>query len=157
MTQRKGHRPRPASIGTGPQCGGGRLRCTRRPIRACLLGALLLGLSAGAASAANGGPNILGDWARRDGGTRIRISPCGDALCAVNTWVRNPAGDEKPGDTLVMTLEPESPTELSGRAYDKRRDMTFSMNISLGPSGMRTDGCLFLGMLCRSAEWTRVP
>lgn len=157
MTQPKGHRPRPASIGPGPQARGGQPRCARRPIHASLLAALLFGLSAGPVAATSGGPNILGDWARRDGATRIRISPCGTALCAVNTWVRNPAGDEKPGDTLVMTLAPESPTELSGRAYDKRRDMTFSMNISFGPSGMRTEGCLFLGMLCRSAEWTRVP
>jgi uncharacterized protein (DUF2147 family) len=119
--------------------------------RTLVLGIVFL---ATAASATNG-PDIVGGWARQDGTVRIMISPCGDALCAVNTWVRDPDSDEKPGDTLVMTLHPVSPTALSGRAYDRRRRKDFSMNISLGASGMLTKGCVLFGILCKSAEWTR--
>ncbi|WP_158931621.1 DUF2147 domain-containing protein [Acidisphaera sp. S103] len=107
---------------------------------------------AGNASSAS----LTGNWARQDGATRINIAPCGDAVCAVNTWVRDPKGNEKLGDTLVMTLKPNTPSDLSGRAYDKRRDMSYSMHISLGPSGMETRGCVLFGVLCKTAEWTRV-
>lgn len=124
-------------------------------IRASLFGLAMLGLSATASASATSGPDIVGHWARRDGETRISISPCGDALCAVNTWVRDPGGDERLDDTLVLTLKPDSPTALSGRAYDRRRNISYSMHISLTSSDMRTSGCVMLGMLCKSAEWTR--
>jgi uncharacterized protein (DUF2147 family) len=124
----------------------------------CQRASRILGLGvvflAAAANATNG-PNIVGGWARQDGTVRITVSPCGDALCAVNTWVRDPDSDEKVGDTLVMTLHPVSPTALSGHAYDQRRRMDFSMHISLGASGMQTKGCVMLDILCKSTEWTR--
>lgn len=126
-------------------------------IRASLLALAIFGFSAGIRAGGANGPDIIGNWTRQDGETLIRISPCGDAICAVNTWVRDPNGDEKLGDTLMMTMKPKSPTALSGRAYDKRRDRTYSMSISVGPSGMRTSGCVLLGILCKSAEWRRIP
>ncbi len=92
---------------------------------------------------------------RQDGGTRIRIRPCGSDPCAVNTWVRDPEAGEKPGDTLVLTLSPRSATVLAGQAYDERRAMTYSMRISIGPADMRTEGCFLFGILCKSAAWTR--
>jgi uncharacterized protein (DUF2147 family) len=125
-------------------------------IHTSLIWLAMLGLSTTAFASATSGPDIVGYWSRRDGETRISISPCGDALCAVNTWVRDPGGSEKLGDTLVMTLKPDSNSVLSGRAYDQRRDISYSMHISLTPSDMRTSGCVLLGMLCKSAEWTRI-
>ena len=116
------------------------------------MGALCL-VAAGWAGAPDAA--LVGDWTRQDGGTRITIRPCGTELCAVNTWVRDPEGSEKRGDTLVLTLAPRSATVLAGQAYDERRAMTYSMRISVGPADMRTEGCFLFGILCRTAAWTR--
>jgi uncharacterized protein (DUF2147 family) len=46
-------------------------------------------LMIGAASAASASdPSYLGNWARGDGKTHIRVEPCGKSVCGVNTWVR---------------------------------------------------------------------
>jgi uncharacterized protein (DUF2147 family) len=103
------------------------------------------------------GPDPIGIWTRQDGGTRIQIAPCGSNLCAVNTWVRDPQGSEMVGDTLVLTLTPASPSVLKGRAYDQRRQMTYSMTITFDPAGMTTHGCVVFGLLCKTAEWAREP
>jgi uncharacterized protein (DUF2147 family) len=101
------------------------------------------------------GPNPIGAWTREDGGTRIQIEPCGTNLCAINTWVRDPQGSEKVGDTLVLTLVPASPSVLKGKAYDQRRQMTYSMTMTFDPEGMKTHGCVVFGLVCKTAEWTR--
>ena len=41
-----------------------------------------------ATTALAAGPAFLGNWARGDGKTHIRIQPCGAAFCGVRTWVR---------------------------------------------------------------------
>jgi uncharacterized protein (DUF2147 family) len=74
----------------------------------------------------------------------------------VNTWVRDPQGREHVGDTLVMTLTPAAPSVLKGEAYDQRRKDTYSMTMSFDAEGMKTNGCVVFGLLCKTAEWTRV-
>ena len=51
------------------------------------LAGVLLMLGAESAAAASG-PSYLGNWARGDGKTHIRVEPCGKSVCGVNTWVR---------------------------------------------------------------------
>ena len=72
---------------------------------AVLAGALAALASASAATA--GGPAFLGNWARGDGKTRIRVEPCGAEFCGVNTWVKPGHSGEKVGDTLVANLSTE--------------------------------------------------
>jgi uncharacterized protein (DUF2147 family) len=99
--------------------------------------------------------SALGAWVRDDGATRIVIDTCGATLCAVNTWVRDPTASEKLGDRLVMSLKQDSPTSWNGDGYDQRRQMNFAMTISLTANGMTTRGCIAMGLLCRSAAWSR--
>ena len=117
-----------------------------------LLGSVVL--VAGRAGA-GGGPTITGDWSRTDGGSRISISPCGEQLCAVNTWIRDPSKGELVGDRLVMSLQPRDPTALSGEAYDERRQLRYSMSISVSGDAMTTEGCMLAGVVCKSMHWTR--
>lgn len=121
------------------------------------VGSLALAVAAGQAAAGLPNDDLVGKWVRRDGASEIAISACGDKICAVNIWVRDPDGSEKPGDELILSLRHTSPTELDGRAYDKRRELSYAMEITFGPAGMRTEGCVLLGLLCKSAEWTRIP
>ena len=119
-----------------------------------LLGsALLVAGSAGA----GGGPTIVGDWSRNDGSSRINIGPCGNLLCAVNTWIRDPADGELVGDRLVLALQPRDPNALTGEAFDERRKLRYSLVVSVKGNAMTTEGCLVSGVLCKSLRWIRVP
>jgi uncharacterized protein (DUF2147 family) len=110
---------------------------------------------AGRASA--GDPTITGDWSRNDGGSRITIGPCGALLCAVNTWIRDPAEGELVGDRLVLALQPRDHGALTGEAFDERRKLRYSLLISVHGNAMTTEGCLLSGVMCKSLRWIRVP
>jgi uncharacterized protein (DUF2147 family) len=101
-------------------------------------------------------PDLTGNWMRADGGARIEISRCGTKLCATNTWVRDTNGGEAPGDKIVMTLEQQSDAVLNGEAFDQKRDRTYAMRISIPQAGrMTTRGCVLIGMVCKTIDWTR--
>src|SRR5271154_1006143 len=51
-----------------------------------LISAMLMIGAASAAPASD--PSYLGNWARADGKTHIRVEPCGKSVWGVNTWVR---------------------------------------------------------------------
>jgi uncharacterized protein (DUF2147 family) len=106
---------------------------------------------------AGGGPTITGDWTRNDGGSRINVGPCGEHLCAVNTWIRDPAEGELVGDRLVLTLQPRDAGALSGEAFDERRKLRYSLLISVNGNAMTTQGCIVSGIVCKSMHWIRVP
>jgi uncharacterized protein (DUF2147 family) len=123
-----------------------------------LLALVLVGsalLAAGSASA--GDPTITGDWSRNDGATRINIAPCGDRLCAVNTWIRDPAEGELVGDRLVLALQPRDAGALTGEAFDVRRKLRYSLLVSVKGNAMTTEGCMLSGAVCKSLHWIRVP
>lgn len=132
-------------------------------MRVCLLSSLRLPLFMScfaAAAALEASPamaveGILGNWARGDGNARVRIAPCGGALCAINTWVRDPSGGEHVGDRLVMSVSGDD-SSLSGTAYDPQRKLNYSLSINLGPQSMQTRGCVLAGILCKSISWTRL-
>ncbi len=96
-----------------------------------------------------------GDWARDDGLIRSRVAPCGAAVCATNIWAKNPQGDEKVGDKLVMTLNEIDANHWTGSAFDPQRNRTYSMEMSVAGDRMTTRGCI-LRILCRSVGWTRM-
>lgn len=96
-----------------------------------------------------------GVWMRADGLAKVRVQPCGSALCAINVWVKN-AGDEKVGDRLVLNVKPVKPGLLEGAAFDPQRNLRFSSKITYSSSSMTTSGCVLGGLLCRSVSWTKV-
>jgi uncharacterized protein (DUF2147 family) len=125
-------------------------------MRTFLYLALATFLLVGARAGAGDGPSITGDWSRTDGASRINIAPCGDHLCAVNTWIRDPAGGESVGDRLVLNLQPREPARLAGEAFDERRKFTYSLLISVDNDAMTTHGCMFAHMACRTINWIRM-
>ena len=100
--------------------------------------------------------DLKGEWARGDGLVRSRIAPCGASICATNTWTKNPQGDEKVGDRLVMDMHETSHDHWTGSAFDPQRNRTYSMQLSVEGDRMTTRGCVLGGLLCRSVDWTRV-
>ncbi len=106
--------------------------------------------------AAEAATPITGVWARGDGNAHVRIEPCGKNVCATNIWVKPGRKDEAVGDTLVMMVKPESDKRYAGKAYDKRRKLTYSMEIDVKPDVLRSRGCLLAGLACKSISWQRL-
>ena len=112
---------------------------------------LVLAQVAGAAAA-----DMDGLWMRDDGNARVRVAPCGEKTCATNLWIRDTSKGEEPGDQLIMSLKRSSDTEFSGTAYDPKRRMTFSLDVTLGNQAMKTKGCVLARLLCKTVGWTQV-
>ena len=117
--------------------------------------AALLTIGASGVSLAHEAP-FLGNWARGDGKTHIRVEPCGAAFCGVNTWVRPGVSGEKVGDTLVANVRPAGAGHWSGTAFDQRRNQHYTMKIHVANNRMTTRGCAMAGLVCQSMGWTRL-
>ena len=119
---------------------------------ASAVAAALLTLASGAPAQAD---ITKGVWQREDGNARVRVSPCGGALCAINVWIREP-GDEKVGDRLVLNVKLAEPGVYEGTAFDPQRNLRFSSRITFSENRMTTSGCV-LKILCKSVGWSRAP
>lgn len=126
--------------------------CLLKTIRLSL-GMTAVALTTAFASASSDG--ILGSWDRSDGNARVRIAPCGNALCAINTWIRDESGGEHVGDRLVMKVSGDG-SSMSGAAYDPQRKLNYNLEINVRSQFMQTRGCVLAGIVCKSINWTRV-
>jgi uncharacterized protein (DUF2147 family) len=117
--------------------------------------AMLLVAASSMASAATS-PSANGVWMRGDGNARVRIGPCGGKLCATNLWIKDTSKGESVGDKLVMSVKPNSATELKGQAYDAKRHLTYSMTITVSQNQLSTRGCIIGGLVCNTMNWSRV-
>lgn len=116
------------------------------------LGASLGCLAAMSFSAMAADPG--GIWFRNDGNAKVKIAPCGEQICATNLWIGDTSKGEEVGDKLIMTLRRQSDTELVGKAYDPKRDRTYSMTLIVGQARLVTRGCILGGLLCKDVSWT---
>ncbi|WP_439629158.1 DUF2147 domain-containing protein [Shinella sp.] len=121
----------------------------KTPIFATVALLLLTAAAAGAQQSAD--PS--GVWLRDDGNARVRIAPCGNDICATNLWIGDTSKGEAAGDVLVMSLKPKSADTLSGSAYDKKRDRTYSITVQVSDGALLTRGCILGGVLCRNVRW----
>ncbi len=80
-----------------------------------LAGVLLMLGAASAAPASD--PSYLGNWARGDGKTHIRVEPCGKSVCGVNTWVRPGMKHEKVGDRLIFKVKPSGASRWTRQRF----------------------------------------
>jgi uncharacterized protein (DUF2147 family) len=122
--------------------------------RAAILAGMLAALGAESTAMA-AGPAFLGNWARGDGKTHIRVERCGADYCGVNTWVK-PGHGEKVGDTLVVNVKQAGADRWSGTAFDRRRNRHYTMRVHVADGRMTTDGCVLGGLMCQSMSWTRL-
>lgn len=98
----------------------------------------------------------MGDWARGDGAARVRISPCGDNICATNIWIKPGTKSEKAGDVLVMTIKPSGTGSYKGSAFDPQRNMNYRLSMQVKGDSMTTRGCVLGGLLCKSVAWSKI-
>lgn len=118
--------------------------------------AIATALVASATSVWAEGVSPMGEWARGDGGARVRIAPCGSNICATNTWIKPGIKNEKPGDVLVMTINKKGSGDYNGSAFDPQRNMTFKLSMTVEGARMTTRGCMLGGLLCKSVSWSKI-
>jgi uncharacterized protein (DUF2147 family) len=109
---------------------------------------------AGAAVAASQ-PDASGIWMRGDGNAKVRIAPCGSDICATNLWIKDTSGGENVGDKLVMSVKPKSADTLAGKAFDPKRNLTYSIQVKVRKASLVTRGCIIGGLVCKNVNWSR--
>ncbi len=124
-------------------------------------------------AAAQTAGNPMGTWLTQAGDARIRVSKCGDALCGVVVWLREPVNpatgqpavdDKNPNPSLAKRpmiglplftdMRISGPGKWSGHIYNADDGGTYVSNILVsGTDTLRVEGCV--GALCGGESWTR--
>jgi uncharacterized protein (DUF2147 family) len=134
------------------------------------VGALLGATSAGAV-AENAG--ISGVWTTEHGDARIRVAPCGQALCGAIVWLADPndsngrpktdinnadeAKRARPlkGLTIFTELTPNG-EEWRGKVYNSDNGKDYDVAIRpLDARHASVKGCILGGLSCDGETWTR--
>ena len=120
---------------------------------------------------------VVGVWLNPKANMRVRVSPCGAALCGNIVWLKSsndpqtgepltdrnnpdPVSRNRPilGMQIITDLKPgRGAGEWTGKVYSpndgKTHDASFLMD---GPDSLKMEGCIIVGLLCRTQAWTRV-
>jgi uncharacterized protein (DUF2147 family) len=110
---------------------------------------------------------VIGNWQRSDGTSRMRVAPCGNALCGTITWTDQPRTDQhnpnpelrsRPtvGLRVFFDMRPSGDSRWSGQAYNPEDGGTYSGTMSVSGTTLTTQGCVLGGMICRSTTWNRI-
>jgi uncharacterized protein (DUF2147 family) len=122
-------------------------------VRLCLALTVLL-LSTGSSLA----DNILGTWSRDNGAVHVKFDACGDAICGNIAWLRPGAETKaKVGQRLFFDMRPDSTNSWTGKAVNPDKGSIYSGKMLIEGSTLSTSGCIIGGLICKSANWRRVP
>ena len=121
-------------------------------MRSLSLAAALLALTGVAASAAD----ASGVWLRDSGASRVRIAPCGAALCGTIVWLKDADGPAKVGQKVFFDMKPNGDNAWSGSAFNPEDGKNYSGKMTLSGSTLTTAGCVLGGLVCKSVNWSRV-
>jgi uncharacterized protein (DUF2147 family) len=122
-------------------------------VRLCL--ALMAFLLTTGPSVADG---VLGTWLRDNGALQVKFEPCGDAICGNIVWLR-PGSDSKAkvGQRLFFDMRPTGANAWTGKAASPDNGSVYAGKMSIEGSTLATSGCIAGGLICKSANWRRVP
>jgi uncharacterized protein (DUF2147 family) len=101
---------------------------------------------------------ILGIWLRDSGDEQVKFGQCGDAICGDVVWLK-PGSDlnAKVGKRLFFDVRPSGANSWTGKAASSDTGSTYSGKMSVEGSTLITSGCIAGGLICKSANWKRVP
>ena len=116
----------------------------------------------------------VGVWLTEKGDARVKVSKCGNGICGVIVWLKepidhatgqpqiddknpNPALKTRPviGISLFIAMRPSAPGKWTGQIYNADDGGTYVSHVSFaGGDAMQVEGCV--GMMCGGETWTRV-
>ena len=117
-----------------------------------------LALASGVMIAAASGAlaqDASGTWLRDSGASRVRIAPCGDALCGTIVWLKDASGPAKVGQRVFYDMKPNGAGSWAGKAFNPEDGKTYSGKMSLSGNSLTTAGCALGGLICKSVQWSR--
>ncbi len=120
--------------------------------RLLIAGAVLMAASAGGAAAGD----AQGEWLRENGAAKVRIVPCGEALCGAIVWLRDSTGPAKVGKQVFFAMRRHGENAWTGSAFRPEDGKTYSGRMTLSGDRLVTAGCMLGGLVCKSVAWTRV-
>lgn len=112
--------------------------------------------------------DAIGVWMRSSGSSKIRIEPCGGALCGTVVWEKNPRKDVNnpdpakrdeavTGRRVLLGLKPTGTADQwKGDVYNAEDGKTYTGYVTLQADGsLKLQGCVLGGLICKSDSWTR--
>lgn len=125
-------------------------------------GAILSGISTASAQKAS---DASGLWLTETGGSKVRISRCGNGYCGVLASVSGPGLDAKnPDPSLrtrslvgveIMNARNASGDSFEGSLYNPNDGKTYSGSLTIkGPNLVEVSGCV-MSVFCKSQTWKR--
>jgi uncharacterized protein (DUF2147 family) len=102
--------------------------------------------------------DVLGIWLRDNGNVQVKFETCGDAVCGNIVWLK-PGSDSKArvGQRLFFDMRPSGANSWTGKAASPDDGSIYSGKMSVEGSTLITSGCIVGGLICKSANWRRVP
>ncbi len=97
-----------------------------------------------------------GTWLRENGASRVRVAPCGSALCGTIVWLKDPQSDAKVGQRVFFDMTSSGGGTWSGKAFNPEDGKTYSGKMTVSGDKLVTSGCVLGGIICRSVNWSRV-
>lgn len=112
--------------------------------------------------------DATGTWLRSSGSSKIRIEPCGAALCGTVVWTKVPTKDvHNPdpakreesvvGRRVLLGLKPtDTVDQWKGEVYNAEDGKTYTGYVTLqGDGTLKLQGCVLGGLICKSDQWSR--
>jgi uncharacterized protein (DUF2147 family) len=101
--------------------------------------------------------SAVGTWLRESGESRVRVAPCGDALCGTVSWLKDPATSKsKVGQRVFFDMKPNGENKWSGQAFNPEDGQNYTGTMAVSGGKLTTAGCRFGGLVCRSVSWSKV-
>ena len=102
--------------------------------------------------------NIVGTWSRDNGAVHVKFDACGDTICGSIAWIKPGAETKaKVGQRLFFDIRPDGTNSWTGKAVNPDKGSIYSGKVLIGGSTLSTSGRIIGGLICKSANWRRVP
>jgi uncharacterized protein (DUF2147 family) len=114
-----------------------------------------------------------GTWLTQKGDARVRVSPCGKALCGTIVWIKDaidpatgkpPVDESNPNPALrsrrivgirIFAMTKDANGVWTGGIYNSDDGKTYAGKLlTIGDTQLQVNGCA--GALCGGEVWTRV-
>jgi uncharacterized protein (DUF2147 family) len=100
--------------------------------------------------------DVVGEWKRDDGKSKVRFAPCGGgAVCGSVTSLRDADSPAKVGQQVFFDMKPNGEGTWAGSAFNPDDGRAYSGKMTLAGEHLTTAGCVFGGLICKSYDWTR--
>ena len=120
------------------------------------LAAMLAAFANVSASVSASAGDASGVWLRDSGGSKVKIAPCGGALCGHIVWIKDPASSPaKIGERVFFDMKPDGDNYWAGSAYNPEDGKTYTGKLVLNGNTLTTKGCVLGGVICKSVTWSR--